>query len=791
MKKSEASVFRNDSVAKVTGRAKYTDDMNFHGMVHVIPVYSEYVHAENLRVDTSEAEKEPGVIRVLTARDIPGSVRFGQIEQDYCMLAEKKIMFEGDVAALVVAESRRQGLAAADKVRIEADPLPPVVDPEEALKPESPVVREITDSNEVNHHRVRRGDADAEMERCEVVVEERFSTQTVEHAYMEPESAVCVPRSDGVIEVYGSMQHPFSTRRFVSAILGEPLSNIEVYQPTVGGGFGGKDDTAAVICARAALAARLLNRPAKLTYTREWSIRESYKRHHYRLNYRWGMDKKGRLRAVQVRMIADSGPYLSVTPWVNWRSTAQCCGSYTLDHVKADVISAATNNPIGGAMRGFGAPQVLFAVEQLADISAEKLGISPLEFRRLNMVQQGGQTITGQVLDTHTVSLEEVMEKVTKEIGFEEKLSRCSYGRSGAADGAADGAAGGPATVSDGAVGGGETTGTHSGGETSADELYGIGLAVSYRGSSLGAEGMDFCSAIINCQFDGSILLESAIHENGQGAESVMMLILSEELGVNLDRIRYRRPSTSNIPDGGTTVATRGTIMGGSAVTIAARKLKTLMSEHLADELGCGADDVVFENDGLENPDGSERLSWDEAMGSLFLKRVYPYAFGSFQAPDVSWDEENGQGDAYFTYVYSCQAVELTVNRKNGKVKLKNIVAGHDIGKAVNRAMVLGQMYGGIAQGVGMALLEDLKLEEGRIGNKSLNSYRIPKSMDMPEMKGIIVENYDPQSAFGAKGIGEPALEIIAPAIANAVYRATGVRYRDLPIRIQPEDIQE
>jgi CO/xanthine dehydrogenase Mo-binding subunit len=178
-------------------------------------------------------------------------------------------------------------------------------------------------------------------------------------------------------------------------------------------------------------------------------------------------------------------------------------------------------------------------------------------------------------------------------------------------------------------------------------------------------------------------------------------------------------------------------------------------------------------------------------MGSLFLKRVYPYAFGSFQAPDVSWDEENGQGDAYFTYVYSCQAVELTVNRKNGKVKLKNIVAGHDIGKAVNRAMVLGQMYGGIAQGVGMALLEDLKLEEGRIGNKSLNSYRIPKSMDMPEMKGIIVENYDPQSAFGAKGIGEPALEIIAPAIANAVYRATGVRYRDLPIRIQPEDIQE
>ncbi len=762
MKQSTAAVFRNDAIAKVTGRAKYTDDMKFYGMVQLVPVYSEYVHAEKLKVDTAEARKCDGVLRVLTAEDIPGSVRFGQIEQDYCMLAEKKIMFEGDVVALVVAESRAQALAAAEKVVVSAEPLPVVNDPEEAIEPESPVVREISDSNLVNHHRVRRGDADAEMERCEIVVEERFSTQTVEHAYMEPEAAVCVPRADGVIEVYGSMQHPFSTRRFVAAMLGEPLSNVEVYQPSVGGGFGGKDDTAAVVCARAALVARLLNRPAKLNYTREWSIRESYKRHPYKLHYRWGMDAQGRLKAAQVRMMADSGPYLSVTPWVNWRSTAQCCGPYTLDHVKADVLSAATNNPVGGAMRGFGAPQVNFAVEQLAEISAEKLGISPLEFRRLNMVQQGGETITGQVLDTHTVSLGEVMNKVAGRIDYERKLEQSSYGRPGAS----------------------------SSPYATEDELYGVGLAISYRGSSLGAEGMDFCSAIVNCQFDGSILLESAIHENGQGAESVMMLILAEELGVSLDRIRYRRPSTSNIPDGGTTVATRGTIMGGSAVTVAARKLKSQMAEHLADELGCDAEEVVFRNDGLENPDGSERLGWDEAMESLFLKRVYPYAFGTFQAPDVSWDEENGQGDAYFTYVYSCQAVELTVNKKSGKVKLKNIVAAHDIGKAVNKAMVLGQMYGGIAQGIGMALLEDLKLEEGRIGNKSLNSYRIPKSMDMPEIDAIVVENYDPQSAFGAKGIGEPALEIIAPAIANAVYRATGKRYRNLPIRIKPEDME-
>lgn len=751
---SDFGVFRNDAVEKVTGRAQYTDDLHFHRMVHVVPVYSGYVHADNIRVDTKEAENSPGVCAVYTAADVPGKVKFGQIEQDYNMLAEKKIMFEGDVVALLAGETRQEALEASKKVAVHADRLEPVLDPEEALKPESPIVREIADKNEMNHHKVRRGSAEEEMEHSDIVVEESFSTQAVEHAYMEPESAVCVPRPDGVMEVYGSMQHPYSTRRFVSAILGKPLADVEVIQPPMGGGFGGKDDTAAIVCARAALVAKLLGRPAKLTYEREWSIRESYKRHAYRLHYRWGLDSHGRLRAAVARIIADSGPYLSVTPWVNWRSTAQCCGPYTTDHVKADVISAATNNTVGGAMRGFGAPQVLFAVEQLADIAAEKVGISPLEFRRLNMVKQGGETITGQVLDTHTVSLDEVMTKVATEIDFEKKLEHC-------------------------------------GGSDSEEELYGIGLATSYRGSSLGAEGMDFTSAIINCQFDGSILLEVAIHENGQGAESVMMLVLSEELGVSRDRIRYKRPSTSNIPDGGTTVATRGTIMGGSAVTVAVRKLKSLMADHLAGELGCNSDEVVFRNDGLESPDGKERLEWNEAMNSLFFKRVYPYAFGAFQAPDVSWDEETGQGDAYFTYVYSCQAVELTVNRRTGKIKLKNIVAAHDVGRAINRAMILGQMYGGIAQGAGMALFEDLGLEGGKISNDQLNSYRIPKAMDLPDIKGMIVENYDPQSAFGAKGIGEPALEIIAPAIANAVYRATGIRYKNLPIRINPEDIEK
>ena len=754
MKIPSGKVFRNDAYAKVTGKAKYNDDLKFFNMAHAVPVYSDYIHAENLQVDTGAAEKSAGVLKVITAADVPGSIRFGQIDQDYCMFAEKKIMFAGDVVALVVAEGRSQALSAAEKVVVSADPLPVVSDPESALSPESPIVREIKNSNLMNHHKMRRGDARQELKNCDIVLQEEFSTQFIEHAYMEPESAVCVPRQDGVMEVYGSMQHPFSTRRFVGALLGEPLSHIEVYQPPTGGGFGGKDDTAAIVCARAALAARLLNRPVKLTYTREWSIRESYKRHPYRLNYKVGIEKSGRVKAVQVRMISDGGPYLSVSPWVNWRSTAQCFGPYTVDNVHADVLCVATNNPVTGAMRGFGAPQVNFAVEQISDIAAEALGISPLEYRRINMVKQDGETVTGQVLDTHTVSMEQVMDRVAGEIAYEEKLTRCSRGTS------------------------------------EGDELYGVGLSISYRGSSLGAEGMDFCSSVINCQFDGSILLETGIHENGQGSESVMLLLLAEQLGVRLDRIKYKRSSTSNVPDGGTTVATRGTIMGGGAVSAAVQKLKQLMADNLYDVLQCRPEEVRFEDDHVLGPDSDSKITWDEAMQHLFLKRVYPYAFGSFQAPDVSWDEETGQGDAYFTYVYSCQAVELTVNKSTGKIKLQNIVAAHDIGRAVNRAMVLGQMYGGITQGIGMALSEDLEIEDGKFAHLDLNHYKIPKARELPEMTGIIVENPDPQSPSKAKGIGEPALELIAPAIANAVYNATGIRYRDMPLKVNPADLK-
>jgi CO/xanthine dehydrogenase Mo-binding subunit len=531
------------------------------------------------------------------------------------------------------------------------------------------------------------------------------------------------------------------------------LSEVEIIGTPMGGGFGGKDDTAAIVCARTALAAKLLNRPVKMVYRRDWSMRESYKRHPYRVHYKMGVNKAGRITAVQCKIIADGGAYCSVTPWVTWRSTVQCCGPYVVGNVQCDTFGVYTNNVVTGAMRGFGSPQMNFVIESVVEMAAQKVGITGIEFRRRNMVRQDSVTITGQKLDGHKVAMEQTLDTVLREIDYERKLANCAHGNG------------------------------------HAEELYGIGLAMSYRGVSLGAEGVDFCAAIINAQADGSIFVEVGVHENGQGAESAMSLLLAEELGVDLNRIRYRRSSTSNIPDSGTTVASRGTIMGGGAVTLAARELKKKIAAAFCEKLHCAPDEVRFKNNFIWGKTDGDRVAFADAMREMWQMQQFPFAFGTFKAPRVTWDEHTGQGNAYFTWVYGCQAVELTVNKKSGKVKLLNAVAAHDVGRAVNPEMVRGQIYGGMAMSAGYGLHEEVKAPDGRMTTLNLNTYRIPRSMDLPEMKAVIIENPDPVSPTGAKSIGEPANEILAPAIANAIFNATGQRYFSLPIHLgaQPE----
>ena len=740
-------VQRTDGLEKVTGKAVYADDLCLDKMCYAVPLFAKYPSAKIKKINTERALATPGVIDVITSSDIPGSIKVGGLVRDQYILASDRTRYHGDVVAMVAAETTEIARRAAELIIVDYEPLTPLLSPEEAMAKGAPAVHKETPNNIISSFKIRHGDARKAFKECELLVESEFSTQFIEHAYLEPESCVAVPESDGTVTVFGGMQHPFSTRRFVAAATGLSLSQSRIVQTTLGGGFGGRDDTIAAICARAAVLALRTDRPVKITYTREESIRESYKRHPFNIKYKAGIGRGGKFEAMHVDFTADSGPCCSVSPFVIWRPTVQCTGPYIVKNVHCDSRAVYTNNTFTGAMRGFGTPQQVFACESFIDICAEKAGMDPYEFRKINFFKQNTVTHTGQKLSGHKVSLIEVTDKALKKIGWKSKFKKCSRGK-----------------VRDDGL------------------LYGIGFATSYRGVSLGAEGKDFCSALVNIQPDGSLLLEVGVSENGQGLKTVMVHILAKELGVPDDQIRFVDTDTSSIPDGGPTVASRGTIVGGNAVIDAANRIKKQMDPVLRDLLGASRGGYEFKKGRIRNPKNKKSISFKKAVAECHHRTMYLHQLGVFQGPEVFWEEKDGSGNAYFTYVYGCQVCELTVDPKTGKVKVDEVVAAHEVGRAINPQMAAGQIFGGVVMGLGFALSEEIKHQHGIIQTDNYNTYRIPRSTDIPAMTAILVENPDPAGPWGAKSLGEPTNEIMGAAVANAIYYATGCRMTQTPI---------
>lgn len=741
---------RIDAHEKVTGRAIYADDLKPDRLLYGKQLYSEHPHAKILKIDLAEAKNVTGVVDIITSAECPGSKQVGGIIRDHYVLAHEKVRYHGDVVAVVAAETYAAACEAAEKIKVEYEPLQPILDPLAAMKEGSPKVHEERENNIAENFRVRHGNPEKYFEKADKIFEAEFKTQFVEHAYMEPESAVATKNPDGSITVQAGMQHPFTTRRFVAWFLGLPLSKVRIIQTTLGGGFGGKDDTISVICARAALLAFRTDRPVKITLTREESIRESYKRHPFDIRLKMAVDSENKIQALKSYFIADGGAYCSVSPFVIWRPTVQCTGPYKIPRVTCDSFAVYTNNTFCGAMRGFGTPQYNFAIESFMDMVAHGLNLDPVKFRRENFFGQNDKTHTGQLLAGHNVSIAQVVNEALKKIKWNEKYPLCSRGKA-----------------------------------NPNNNFYGIGFSCSYRGVSLGAEGNDFCFAIVNIQPDGSAVLEVGVAENGQGLKTAMTRILCTELGIDPSLVTYLDVDTSSVADSGPTVASRGTLVGGNAVLDAVRQIKEMMCPVIEKSVGKSSQGYIFARSKIINPRTKKEISFIEAVQKCHESKIYLHAKGVWKGPKVSWKDETGQGDAYFTYVYGCNACEIEVGGESGKIKILRVAAAHDVGRSINPQMTLGQIYGGIAMGMGQALSEEIVHENGKITNLNLNKYRLTRITDIPEMEAIVVENPDPHGPWGAKSIGEPTNELMAGAISNALFNATGYRATELPIKAE------
>ncbi len=737
---------RVDALGKVTGRAKYAADYNAGHQLYGKVLRSEHPHARIVRIDTTAAKQLAGVEAVLTAQDIPGEKVIGIVLKNQAILAVDKVRYLGDGVVLVAAKTREIAEAALKLVEVEYEPLPVVSDPEAALEASAPKIHGA--DNAFVHHKVRKGDVAKGFAAADFILERRFKTPCIEHSYLEPEAVLAEPAEHGGVTVTGSVQNLFSTRRSVAAVLKLDLNQVEIVQATLGGSFGGKDEVMTSLCCRAALLALATGKPVKMVNTREESMLESYKRHPYVLDYKWGAKQDGSITAMEIKCIADGGAYASMSQFVTWRSVVQATGPYYCEHVKTDVYAVYTNNNYTGAMRGFGSPQVNFAIESMMDELGEKVGKDPLEIRLQNGFKDGAVTATQQRL-THKVSLIEVLTKAAEALDFQAKWKRYRNA---------------PA----------------------APKKRGIGLACSYRGVSLGAEGADAAGAIVSVQTDGSVIVSSGITDMGQGAQTQMSQIAAEVLGISMDRIRFLNTHTSRVPDSGPTVASRGTIMGGSAAKKAAEVVRATLLEVGADMVKATPDQCDLAGNYLVEKGSGKRLaSFSELAGACFQRGKPMYGLGWHKAPHTSWHEEEGKGEAYFTFVYGANVAEVEVDTELGKVDVLEFVSCHDVGQAINRNSVLGQFYGGVAMGLGYGLLEEFDYEDAVPKQVNFDEYLIATSMDVPNIKAIIVENADAAGPFGAKSIGEPANELAAPALVNAIYNATGKRVLEIPATLE------
>ncbi len=737
---------RVDAADKVTGRARYVDDLDFPGLLHCKVVTSEHPHARVLAIDTAEAERVPGVFAVVTAKDIPGQNQIGVASLDQPLLVEQKARMLADRIALVAAETLDAAAEAARRVKIRYDVLPVVPDLDAALAPGAPAIHD--GGNVVAKKQVIKGDMDVGWRDAEVVVEDTYTTGYQEHAYLETNGVLAVPEPDGAITVYASAQCPFYIQKAVARLLGLDLAHVRCIQAATGGAFGGKEDYPSEPAACAALLAWKTGRPVKLVYDRAEDIAWSSKRHPMKVVHKLGARRDGTITALQVGLYSDAGAYNGLSAIVAERANATAGGPYRLPHVRVDTWVVYTNGLFGGAFRGFGSPQVTVAMEGQIDELANRLGLSPAEIRRRNLLRVGDLTSTSQKL-SESVGALQTLEAAVERSRFEEK--RAAYAAFN---------------------------------RTSRHVKKGIGIGCCMYGCCLHAGGqyLEGSGSLVHVRNDGSVMLAIGGTEIGQGSFTVVAQLCAEELGVPVEQVRVTPVNTDLVPDSGPTVASRTTVMSGNAVLDAARRLKRQMLDVASERLDVPVDRLEMRHGVVAERGGLKKLAFKDLAKTCYERKVNLSAEGWYALPRKEWNEEMGSGEAYSVYCFATQIAEVEVDLRSGRTRVIQVTAAHDVGRALNPSGITGQVEGGIVQGMGYALMEELKIADGRCLNPNFTDYLIPSALDAPTVDTVLIEERFSHGPYGAKGIGEPSLIPTAAAILNAASFATGVRFRNVPL---------
>ena len=742
---------RVDALGKATGATVYAGDFFMPNMLHAKVFRSTEPSARIKRLDVSKARALPGVVCVLTAEDLPDAQLItdipGQTGQrvrkgsEAPVLAHDRVRYVGEPIALVAAETLEIAERALELIEIEYEPLPGVFDPVEAMKPGAPVVYEP--DNIVARWKIRKGDVKAGMAAADLVVENTFRVPFVDHAYIEPEAGVAWVDERDVINIRVSTQVVEHFRSIARAV-GVPHNKIHIIGTMLGGGFGGKEDITVEIFL--ALLAKHTRRPVRLVYTREESLIAHSKRHPFIITHRTGVKRNGRITAAEIELIADAGAYPYLSPYVLLYATVMATGPYRIPNVHVDGVVVATNNPFTSAFRGFGGAQAAVAYEQQMDEIAKALDMDPLEFRRINYLRTGDRTATGQVIES-AAWLEETASRALEALG--EK------------------------TPDQGPV------------------KIGWGFASYFQSYGRITWLHDTSRAWVGLELDGTVVVRSGIPELGAGQVNSLAQIAAEVLGVPLEQVTVYSTDSALTPLAGTSTATRGLYMSGNAVLQAATAVRQVLldraSKHFEEppENLDLADGRVFVK---ERPEESMPLS---ELAKICAAEGLPLSnLALFKAPFTDpLDPETLQGRVFPDFTFGAHAVEVAVDTETGQVRVLKSVACHDVGRAINRAAVEGQIEGGSYQGMGYALLEEYVVKEGRPQSVTLSEYLIPTAMDFSPTKAIVLESGTGLGPFGAKGIGEPSLTPAAPAVANAVADAIGVRVHELPIT--PEKVLE